>query len=299
MEMWETVRVPASSANLGPGFDALALALSIYLHCRFRRSDRLSIEVEGRDAVSIPSDQTNLIWRTAADTARASGVELPPLALQITNEIPVGKGLGSSAAALVAALAIADRVARLGWTRERILDEAARREGHPDNVAACVMGSVVVSAIAADGSTRAIRLDMPNGFQVAAVVPNYQLPTAQMRAVLPDCYSSSDTIFNVQRASLLVAALSTGDRRAFPTALEDRIHQPYRSGVVPGLEEILALREPGLLGCALSGAGPAVLVFFEKDAGHCAERVRQIFTREGLRAEILPAQVDTDGYYLS
>ncbi len=295
----ETVRVPASSANLGPGFDALALALDLHLECRFRRSDRLQIRVAGRDAELIPTDETNLIWRTAADAARKAGAAMPPLEIEIHNDIPVGKGLGSSAAALVAALAIADRVLGLGWARERILDEAARLEGHPDNVAACVLGAVTVSAPEADGTTRAVRLEMPNGFRVAAVVPDYQLPTVKMRAVLPECYSSADAIFNLQRAALLVAALSTGDRRAFPAALEDRIHQPYRSGVVPGLEEILALRAPGLLGCALSGAGPSVLVLFEKGAEGSAELVQQIFHRRGLAAEVLLAHVEPEGYKIT
>lgn len=295
----ETVRVPASSANLGPGFDALALALGLHLECRFRRSDRLEIRAAGRDAALIPCGESNLIWQTALETARAAGREMPPLAIEIRNEIPIGKGLGSSAAALVAALAIADRVLGLGWSRERVLDEAARLEGHPDNASACVLGSIVVSAMGADGRTRAVRLPMPNGLRVAAVVPNYELPTAEMRAVLPECYSSADAIFNVQRAALLVAALATGNRDAFPTALEDRIHQPYRSGVVPGLEEILALRAPGLLGCALSGAGPAVLVFFEKGAESTAGLVRDIFQRQGLGTEVLFAQVEPEGYTLS
>ena len=296
MAGFQTVRVPASSANLGPGFDALAVALGIYLECRFRASDRLSIRVSGRDAASIPADDTNLIWRTAAEIA---GAELFPLEIEIQNDIPVGKGLGSSAAAIVAALVMADSVLRLGWSRDRILDEGARLEGHPDNVAACILGSVVASAIDGEGCARAVRLEMPNGFGVAAVVPNYQLPTAEMRAVLPVSYSSADAIFNLQRAVLLVAALSTGDRRAFPTALEDRIHQPYRSGVVPGLKEILALRAPGLLGCALSGAGPAVLVFFEKGAETCTGLVREVFRQRGLDAEILEAQVALEGYRLS
>ncbi len=292
----EAVRVPASSANLGPGFDAVALALGLYLECRFEPSERLEIQVCGRDQALIPADETNLIWRTAQQTARRAGRDPRPLHIEIKNEIPVGKGLGSSAAALVAGLAIADRVWGLDWTRDHILDEAARLEGHPDNVAACVHGSLVVTATAADGKTRAVRLEMSNGFRVAAVVPDYQLPTMKMRAVLPEFYSGTDAIFNLQRAALLVAALSTGDGRAFPTALEDRLHQPYRAGVVPGLEDILALRAPGLLGCALSGAGPSVLVFFEQGSDNAAGLVQQIFERHNLGAEVLKTEVATEGY---
>ena len=295
----QTVRVPASSANLGPGFDSLALALGLHLECRFQRSDHLRIQIAGRDVPLIPAGESNLIWCTAVQTARTAGREMLPVEIEISNDIPVGKGLGSSAAALVAGLVIADSVLQLGWTRDRILDEAARLEGHPDNAAACVLGSLVVSAIGADGKTRAVRLQMSNGFGVAAVVPDYQLPTAKMRAVLPEFYSGADAIFNLQRAALLVAALSTGDRGAFPTALEDRLHQPYRSGVVPGLNEILALRAPGLLGCALSGAGPSVLVFFEKGSEASTELVRQVFERQGLGAEVLHTQVAPEGYSLS
>lgn len=294
-----TVRVPASSANLGPGFDALALALGLYLECRFRSAEQVEIRVSGRDAAEIPSDQTNLIWKTIVDAAEAAGRVAPALEIEIRNEIPVGKGLGSSAAARVAALAIADRVLGLGWSRERVLNEAARREGHPDNVAACVLGSLVASAMGSDGGARAVRLDMPAGIGVAAVVPNYLLATPEMRAVLPSRYSSADAIFNVQRAALLVASLAAGDRTAFPTALEDRMHQPYRSGVVPGLEEILALRAPGLLGCALSGAGPSVLVFFETGSEACTEQVREIFSREGLCAEVLLLGVESRGYSIT
>ena len=293
MSEWHRVRVPASSANLGPGFDALGVALSIHLECRFRRSDALRIQVTGRDADLIPADESNLIWRTARD---AAGVSLPPLEIEIRNQIPIGKGLGSSAAALVAGLAIADRAAGLGWTRERLLDEAARLEGHPDNVAACVLGAVVVTATGSGGRIHALRLDLPAAFRIGVVMPNFQLPTSQMRAVLPDRYSSADAVFNLQRTALLVAAFATGDASVFPTALEDRLHQPYRAGVVPGLEEILALRAPGLLGCALSGAGPAVLVFFERGAEGCLEQVRQIFERRGLCAEIIPAEVEKEGY---
>jgi homoserine kinase len=226
-------------------------------------------------------------------------MELPAIELDIRNDIPIGKGLGSSAAALTAGVVIADRLLELNWKPHRILDEAARIEGHPDNVAACVLGSIVASAIDAGGVARAVRLNMPARYNLAIVVPDFVLPTVEARAVLPGTYSREDTIFNVQRAALLMAALATGTTSAFPTALEDRLHQPYRSKLVPGLEEILKLRAPGLLGCTLSGAGPSVLVFYERGCEQVCELVCQIFAMHQRQSEILWTSIADQGYQIA
>jgi homoserine kinase len=297
--MYTRVRVPASSANLGPGFDALALALNVYLECSFRQSDELAIRVAGRDAGSVPCTAENLIWQTALRVASDVQGELPPIELEINNHIPLGKGLGSSAAALTAGVIIADQLLGLGWKPLRILDEAARVEGHPDNVAACVLGSIVASAIDSGGVARAVRLELPAHFDVAVIVPDFVLPTSEARSVLPAYYSKADAIFNVQRAALLIAALATGATSAFPTALEDRMHQPYRAGLVPGLDEILQLRAPGLLGCALSGAGPSILVFYESGCQQVCDLVCQIFALHGHQAEIIAARIARNGYEVS
>jgi homoserine kinase len=293
------VRVPASSANLGPGFDALGLALGVYLTCTFEPAERLTIQVRGRDADKIPATEDNLIWQTALRVARDVGETLPRIALEIDNDIPIEKGLGSSAAALTAGVVIADQLLALHWKPHRILDEAAQIEGHPDNVAACVLGSIVASAIDAGGVARAVRLELPASYGVAVVVPNYELPTSQARAVLPATYSKQDAIFNVQRSALLIAALATGTTSAFPAAFEDRLHQPYRYALVPGLEEMVKLRAPGLLGCALSGAGPSVLVFYEKGCEQVCDLVRQIFALHGSEAETLWVKIAAHGYELS
>jgi homoserine kinase len=296
---WVTLKVPASSANLGPGFDALGLALGVYLECRFRPSARLEIRVSGREAEAIPTGVDNLIWQTAQRVAADVGEPLEPIELEIYNDIPIGKGMGSSAAALTAGVVIADHLLGLGWKPLRILDEAARIEGHPDNVAACVLGSIVASAIDSGGAARAVRLDLPAHFGVAVVVPDFDLPTTKARSVLPDSYSRADAIFNVQRAALLIAALATGTISAFPTALEDRYHQSYRAPLVPGLEEILKLRAPGLLGCALSGAGPSILVFYERGYEPVCDLVRQVFAMHGHASEILWTQIAEKGYELT
>ena len=292
------VRVPASSANLGPGFDALGLALGVYLTCTFERADHLTIQVRGRDANRIPATDDNLIWQTALRVAQDVGEQLPAITLEIDNDIPIEKGLGSSAAALTAGVVIADQLLGLHWKPHRILDEAARIEGHPDNVSACVLGSIVASAIDAGGVARAVRLELPASYGVAVVVPDYELPTSQARAVLPDVYSRQDAIFNVQRSALLIAALATGTTSAFPAAFEDRLHQPYRYALVPGLEEIVKLRAPGLLGCALSGAGPSILVFYEKGSEQVCDLVRQIFALHGRASEILWVRIAEHGYEL-
>ncbi len=296
---WFRVRVPASSANLGPGFDALGLALGVYLTCRFRQSEQLSIRAEGRDAAQIPTGPDNLIWQTAQAVGESLGMETPPIELHVCNEIPIGKGMGSSAAALTAGVVIADHLLDLGWKPLRILDEAARLEGHPDNVAPCTLGSIVASAIDSGGVTRAVRLDLPRRFGIGVVVPDFDLPTAKARAVLPECYSRQDAVFNVQRASLLIAALATGSTWAFPAALEDRFHQPYRTPLVPGLADILKLRAPGLLGCVLSGAGPSILVFYEQGYESVCGLVRQIFALHGHASETLFANIADHGFELT
>lgn len=293
------VRVPASSANLGPGFDALGMALGIYLTCRFERAERLTIRVSGRDSGRISTGEDNLIWQTALRVATDVGGTLPAIALEIDNDIPIEKGLGSSAAALTAGVVIADQLLGLHWKPHRILDEAAQIEGHPDNVAACVLGSIVASAIDEGGLARAVRLELPARYGVAVVVPDFLLPTSAARAALPEHYSRPDAIFNVQRSALLIAALATGTTSAFPAAFEDRLHQPYRYALVPGLEEIVKLRAPGLLGCVLSGAGPSILVFYEKGYAQVCDLVRQIFALHGHKSETLWVEIADHGYELS
>lgn len=295
---WTEIRVPATSANLGPGFDALGMALSIYLECRFRRSGELTIRPSGRDAQMISPGANNLIWQTALDVAAHAGRPMPMIELEINNDIPIGKGLGSSAAALVAGVVIADEILGLNWDRHRICDEAARIEGHPDNVSAAVFGSIVASAIDTGGVTRAVRMQLPARYGVAIIVPDFILPTSEARAVLPHTYSRADAVFNIQRSALLIAAMLTQTTDAFHEALMDRLHQPYRAALVPGLAEMLELRAEGLLGCALSGAGPSVLVFYERGHEEVCELMRGCFSNHGHNSEILRAHIPDHGYDL-
>jgi homoserine kinase len=291
-EPFRTVRVPASSANLGPGFDALGIALNVFLECRFRRAEALSIRVSGVDADRISTGEDNLIWQIAL------GVGASAIELEILNAIPVGKGLGSSAAAVTAGVLIGSEVAGLGWDRTRVLDEVARIEGHPDNASACVLGGIVASATDLCGAVHAVKMPLPEKFGVAVVVPDFAVATSEAREVLPASYSRADAIFNIQRAALLIASLAAGDADAMRVALEDRLHHPYRFGLVRGLEEMVALRETGLLGCVLSGAGPSVLVFYLRGCEGVCEHVRGIFARHGHASEVLWTRVAENGYEL-
>lgn len=295
---WTEVRVPATSANLGPGFDALGMALSIYLECRFRPSEKLIIRPAGRDAHLMPDTEDNLIWQTALRVAQDVGRPMPAIELRVQNDIPIGKGLGSSAAALTAGVVIASEILGLEWDEHKILDEAAQIEGHPDNVAACVLGSICASAIDDEGITRAVRMQLPARYAVAIIVPDFILPTSEARAVLPASYSRADAVFNVQRSALLIASLLAATTDAFRAALKDRMHQPYREKLVPGLPEMLNHRAPGLLGCALSGAGPSVLVFYERGSENVCETFRDIWRRHGHESEILWSGIPDHGYDL-
>jgi len=291
--------VPASSANLGPGFDSLGLALNLHLTCRFRQAGELTIRANGLDADMIPPDETNLIWQTALNVAEHVGKPLPFIDLAIENEIPVGKGLGSSAAALTAGVVIADQLLGLNWPRPLILNEAAQIEGHPDNVAACVLGSIVASSIDSHGLAHAVRLELPSNYGVAVVVPDFPLATEHARAVLPPSYSREDVVFNVQRSALLIAALCTGSTDSFSAALEDRIHQPYRAHLIPGFSEMLKFKAPGLLGCALSGAGPSVLVFFERGKEQVTKLFEKAYVRHGHQARTYFTDIQRTGYSLT
>lgn len=262
-----TVRVPASSANLGPGFDTLGLALNLHLEVDAEPATDWHITVSGRDASAIDTGDGNLLRRTITPYTQQ------PFHLTIRNGIPIGKGLGSSAAALTAAL----RIANPDWTDQQILNECSRIEGHPDNAAASVLGGLVAAMMDAEGNTTAVRIPLPPGLAISAIVPNYPLSTAKARAALPDCYSRADVVFNLQRTAVLTAALATGDLDAVAKALEDRVHHPYRAPLIPGLSESLTHRSPDMLGCVLSGAGPSLLIFHRAGQGQCCAEIAQRF----------------------
>ena len=262
--------LPATSANLGSGFDAAGLAMALTLTIAAEASrpsgPELTIEATGRNADRCARTVNNMIFEAYRDVLARAGRPLTPLHLRIHNEIPLGMGCGSSAAALLGGVMLANHFGSLGWDLAACIDEASRREGHPDNVAACALGYMTVSAVAG-GSVTAATCGQDVGWKLLLALPPASLPTERARALLPTAYSRADTVANVQRAALLVAAFALGRGDLLRVAMQDRLHQPYRMEACPLLERLLPLAgTPGVLGVALSGAGPGMLLVLEADA---------------------------------
>lgn len=281
---------PASSANLGPAFDTAALALDLHLRVRARPAAAFSLRASGRDAAACADPENHLVLDVYRQTLARAGVAAPPLEIEFDNQIPIGKGCGSSAAARCAGLALAARFGQLGFGAERIFAEAARLEGHPDNAAACWWGGLVTASTPAGGEGPAIcaRLPMARAWPLLLAVPPHPLPTAAARAALPDYYSRSDAVANLQNAALLLAALQQGRADWLAAACHDRIHQPYRAPLCPLLPALQPLAGAhGILGVVLSGAGPAVLLFLADEAACAAAAARAALAAAHLEAELL------------
>jgi homoserine kinase len=293
------VRVPASSANLGPGFDTLALALGLYLRCTLRRAKgRSKVLVSGVDIAAIPTDSSNLIFQTFCHEAGSFATE--PVSegfeLEIENNIPLGRGLGSSAAAIVAGLSLANEWSGAGRSREQLVQRATEIEGHPDNVAAAILGGLAASCQNEDGKVVSVNCPVAPGIKVVLVVPECRLATEKARAALPDQYSRKDAVFNVQRVALLIEAFRAGRRDLLAEAMRDRLHQPYRAPLVPGLREALSLTGiEGLLGVALSGAGPSVAALCDGNTRKIGEAIADCFRKQGIEAEARSLPVDMEG----
>jgi homoserine kinase len=259
------LRLPATSANLGPGFDSAAVALDFYLEIEAAPAIEFSIAATGRNREHISRLDGNLILEIYKSLLKTNGRPVLPLAIQTHNEIPLGMGCGSSAAGRLAAILLAVHFGQLEWSSERILEEASALEGHPDNAAACWLGGFV--AAACEGRrVHVARVAPPAEWRAIVVLPTEPLATSKARALLPATYSRADVVANIQSAALLGLAFAQGRGDLLRIAMQDRIHQPYRAPVCPLLPPLLPLAgEHGILGAALSGAGPAVLVIAESE----------------------------------
>jgi homoserine kinase len=257
------LRLPATSANLGPGFDAVAVALDFALEIEAERAQEFSIAATGRDAERCGRLHDNLILEIYKDLLLVNERPVVPLALQVTNAIPLGMGCGSSAAARLAAIALAVHFGELDWDTDRVLEEAYALEGHPDNVAACWLGGFV-SAVCEGRSVHVARVDPPEEWRAIVALPAEPLATSKARAVLPASYPMEDVVANLQSVAVLGLAFAQARGDLLRLAMKDRIHQPFRAPFCSLLPLLLPLvGTDGILGVALSGAGPAVLVVAE------------------------------------
>lgn len=253
------LKLPATSANLGPGFDTLAIALEIFLNVDAEPAAEFSIQASGRGAELCGSLDRNLLVETYCGILKAESRPLAPLALRVNNEIPLGMGCGSSAAARLAGIALANHFGNLGWNAEKIVRAAAEREGHPDNVAGCWYGGLTIAA----GKTNSVVVSIapPASWSAVLVIPEKPVSTEDSRAVLPKTYAAADAVANVQNVALMTAAFLLGKPELATRAAADRLHQPYRARLCPLLPALLPLAgQEGILSVTLSGAGPSVLL---------------------------------------
>lgn len=289
------VRVPATCANLGCLFDCGALALSLHLelHVNPRDDSEVSVHYDGVNPERVASDSSNLVARVMTETLESWGKKRG-FDIQIHNQIPVGVGLGSSAAAIVGALVACHWLVNRPLFDEELLTLASQREGHPDNVAAAWHGGFTV-AVSERERVIAYSCPVPTDLQLVLVVPNYALATKEARAVLPNQYSRADAIHNLQRATILAAQFFSGKPDFHPELFEDRWHQPYRAPLVPGLAEVLSIGHPEVLGICLSGAGPSILAFVRADAANVGEHIRRILAKHSIDSQFCIPAADNRG----
>jgi homoserine kinase len=262
------VRVPASSANLGPGYDAMAAALQLFLELEVEEVGQYSFDTGGLD---VPTGRENLVVRAFESLHTADGI-----AFRLSSDIPLARGLGSSAAAIVAGLAAADHLFELALSKEELLVRATELEGHPDNVAAAIYGGFVICG-ENEGGPIATRFDPPSGLEAIAVIPPDEVSTELAREAIPAEVPLGDAVANVSAAARLVLGLQTADLDLVAAGLDDRIHQPRRRDLYPrSMELVDSARELGALGATISGAGPTVLVWTTwQEAGVVAEELER------------------------
>jgi homoserine kinase len=288
-------RVPASTTNLGPGFDCLGMALQLYNEVAVEPAEALAITVEGEGEVSLPRDETNLVYQAIARVSTHLDRATPPVRLHLVNRIPLRRGLGSSAAATVGGLVAGNDLAGGVLSREAIALLAVEMEGHPDNVVPALNGGLTLAALVEKG-VEALRLPVPPGLKAIVAIPELEVATARARAVLPNSLSRADAIFNLSRTAFVVGALATGDLRPLSWAMEDRLHQPYRAALIPGLMETLeAARAAGAVGASLSGAGSTILALATDRFDAIGAAMQEALARHGLASRVETLEPEPDG----
>lgn len=298
------VRVPASSANLGSGFDTLGMGLTfynVYEVLELLPSGTYQVEVVGEGSRELEDPAANLVIRSYEAAFESWEKEAPGLVFRALNAVPLCRGLGSSAGAVVGGVLLANALRERPLSKEALLPLMVRLEGHPDNVVPCCVGGMVVSCW--DGERlRYLRLtSMPPDVSVVVAVPEFRVSTKAAREVLPEVVSLKDAVFNVSRAALFTAAWATGSWEHLLWAMEDKLHQQFRAKLFPGGEEILSeiRKSPECMGVAISGSGPSMMAFVKGNPQGVAGRMCRIFSGNGVRSRFFVLDVDEAGAKLS
>jgi homoserine kinase len=297
---WRAV-VPATSANLGCAFDCGGLALKLHLRALYVPCDtsKLSIEYTGQTPDRFPLDSSNLVLQALCLAAQRLGARPPGGHVLAESGIPIGVGLGSSAAAVVAGLLLGARYSGKDLAAEQLLRWAEELEGHIDNAAAAYHGGMVLAL--SNNSERVVtaKTAFPESIRVIVVSPAVAVSTREARQVLPKAYERADVLHTLQRTALLAATCFSGDFTLFPELFDDKLHHPYRQKLAPGIERCLRLRRDGLLGVAISGSGSSVIAFAVKDEVEIAQALQKIFLEEGAASETRFTSADNHGAWVT
>jgi len=301
-----SVKVPATTANMGPGFDCFGMALSIYntvtLEETVYPTTGLEINIlrdHELDAASltIPTDETNIVYKAVELLYSYTGQTPPAMRINIQSKIPVAKGLGSSASVIVGGILAANELLGNPADEAALLSIANEVEGHPDNVVPAMLGGFVLSSAEEDGSIIYKKIDWPEDWKIIAAIPDYELATQISRSVLPKTISLEDAVFNCKRCAMFIEALNTKDPELMKFALSDRLHQPYRSRLVPGFDEILeSIKEIETIGTVLSGAGPSIIVISNNNRiEEIKSRIKAVWEPLAIKSEVKLVEIDTEG----
>jgi homoserine kinase len=289
------ITVPATTANLGAGFDCIGAALTLYNEFKFTPSDNFKISVTGLEAQKVSTDESNLAYQSFVKFYDHRGEKTPPVHIEIALDVPLARGLGSSATAIVGGLMGANHLAGLPLSSEEIMNLAIALEGHPDNVVPALLGGC---RLAASGDNWAIcDVSWHESIVPVVAIPDFELSTAEARRVLPTHVSRADAIFNTAHLGLLIRALQTGRADWLKVALQDKLHQPYRQGLIHGFEAVqTAATEAGALGLVISGAGPTLLALADKmQAAKVESAIASAWQSVGIKADVRSLSLDSQG----
>lgn len=288
------IKIPATSANLGAGFDALGLALTFHNFVNIAESDH--IEISSTDGLDIPRDERNLIYKSAKDLYNVCGKKLDGLYLEQTNNIPMTRGLGSSSACIVAGLVGANELLGKPLGDDDIVDLAAQIEGHPDNTAPALLGGIVTAVF--DGKrVHWVKQEVFTSLKFVAVIPDFEMKTDEVRGILPKTISHKDAVFNLSRAALFSASLLTGKYENLKTAVDDRLHQPYRLPLISNGQDVFDFAySHGAYAAYISGAGPTIMCIIDSDNKYFAGKMKFSLDNSGLSGwQVMELGIDNEG----